>query len=169
MDNATFYHFSDNSRPGDDKRELDGVVGCHIDDTLEVASDDMKEKVLDPMKERFTFGSQESLPFRYVGLNMDKVDGNVIIDQDHFVQSIETPDVKEISSLSKHVLLPDKFQTEFRSLVSKLNMLSVTSRPDITFEVKILTTKYGKATKSAGVLFMSSNWVGAYSDKKSLN
>ena len=107
----------------------------------------MKEQVLDKMKEKFTYGSQDSLPFRYVGLNVDKVDDKIIIDQDHFVQTLEIPDLKEISSLKKHTILPDKHQTEFRSLVSKLNMLSVTSRPDITFEVKILTTKYGKATK----------------------
>ena len=148
MDNATFYHFSDNSSPGDDKRDIDGIIGCHIDDTLEVSSDDMKEQVLDKMKEKFTYGSQDSLPFRYVGLNVDKVDDKIIIDQDHFVQTLEIPNLKEISSLKKHTILPDKHQTEFRSLVSKLNMLSVTSRPDITFEVKILTTKYGKATKS---------------------
>ena len=64
-----------------------------------------------------------------------------------FVESLVPPDLKEISSDRKEALLSDHYQTEYRSLVSKLNMLSVTSRPDITFEVKLLTTKYGNATK----------------------
>ena len=38
MDNATFYHFNDESSMGDEKRNIDGIIGCHIDDTLEVAS-----------------------------------------------------------------------------------------------------------------------------------
>ena len=85
MDNATFYHFSDSTKPGDDKRELDGIIGTHIDDALEVGNEQMKEKVIENTKKRFTFGSQESLPFRYVGLNIEKEDEKVTINQDHFV------------------------------------------------------------------------------------
>ena len=150
MDNATFYHYSDGSKPGDDKRNLDGIVGSHIDDFLEVSDETMKRKVLDEVKKKFTFGSHEDIdktPFRYVGLNLRKEDDNVIIDQDHLVEQLEAPDMKEISSMKKEDKLPEKFQTVFRSLVSKLNMFSMTARPDITFDVKSLTTKYGKALK----------------------
>ena len=147
MDNATFYHFSDNSKPGDEDRNLDGIVGSHIDDFLEVSSDGMRSKVIDVMKRRFTFGSQDELPFRYVGMNIDEEDGNVIINQDHFIEKLTAPEMNEISSMKKETLLPEKHQTSFRSLVSKLNMLSMTARPDITFDVKVLTTKYGKALK----------------------
>ena len=150
MDNATFYHYSDGSKPGDDKRNLDGIVGSHIDDFLEVSDENMKRKVLDEVKKKFTFGSHEDIdktPFRYVGLNLRKEDDNVIIDQDHLVEQLEAPDMKEISSMKKEDKLPEKFQTVFRSLVSKLNMFSMTARPDITFDVKSLTTKYGKALK----------------------
>ena len=99
------------------------------------------------MKERFTYGTQETLPFRYVGLNIDKEEGKVIIDQDHFVESILPPDLGKISSNKKSWKLDDEFQTQYRSLVSKLNILSMSARPDISFEVKVLTTKYGKALK----------------------
>ena len=128
-------------------RKLDGIVGTHIDDSLNVASQSMREHVLDKMKEKFTFGSHDNLPFRYVGLNIEKEDDQLVINQDHFVENLSSPDMSEISSLRKETILSSEFQTEFRSLVSKLNMLSVSSRPDITFEVKMLTTKYGNATK----------------------
>ena len=147
MDNATFYHFSDGSKPGDEERNLDGIIGSHIDDFLEVSNDTMKREVLDQVKKKFTFGSHEEPPFRYVGLNIKKEEGNITINQDHFIEKLTTPDMSEISSMKKECLLPEKFQTTFRSLVSKLNMLSMTARPDITFEVKMLTTKYGKALK----------------------
>ena len=41
-----------------------------------------------------------------------------------------------------------RIQCSFISLASKLNMLSLTSRPDFSYQAKALTTKYGNATKS---------------------
>ena len=105
----------------------------------------MKTVVLENMKKKFTYGSHETLPFRYVGLNIDEAGNSIIINQDHYVENLTKPNLNEKSSMKKDDLLPSKFQTEFRSIVSKLNMLSMTSRPDITFDVKVLTTKYGEA------------------------
>ena len=122
-------------------------MGSHIDDSLSVSDDNMRKEVLENMKKKFTYGSHENLPFRYVGLNIDENEDGIMINQDHFVENLTPPNLNEISSMKKEDLLPNKYQTEFRSVVSKLNMLSMTSRPDITFEVKILTTKYGKAKK----------------------
>ena len=147
VDNATFYHFSDGSGANDPIRNLNGILGTHIDDSIAVSDPTMKEEVLEKMKQRFTFGSHETLPFKYVGLHIEKEDNGIVINQDHFANSIEAPDLKGISSLKKSSLLPEEFQTKYRSLVSKLNMLSVTARPDVAFEVKVLTTRYGKAIK----------------------
>ena len=38
-------------------------------------------------------------------------------------------------------------QTEFRSVVGKLAHIGQISRPDVVFEAKALSSKYGKATK----------------------
>ena len=43
--------------------------------------------------------------------------------------------------------MPDNFQSTFRSLASKLNQLAMSARPDLMFDAKVLTTKYGSATK----------------------
>ena len=147
MDNAIFYNFEGGSKLTDESRSLNGIIASHIDDSLIVSNDKMKEDVVNKMKERFTYGTQETLPFRYVGLNIDKEKGKVIINQDHFVESIIPPDLGKISSNKKSWVLDDEFQTKYRSLVSKLNILSMSARPDISFEVKVLTTKYGKASK----------------------
>ena len=90
MDNAAFYYFNDNSKPGDDYRDLAGCVGSHIDDSISAASHTMKSEVLNKMQNRFTFGSNESLPFRYVGLNIEEDGDQVIINQDHFVEICST-------------------------------------------------------------------------------
>ena len=147
MDNATFYSFEEGTNPESQTRILNGIIASHIDDSLMVSNETMKEQVMEKMKERFTFGSHEDVPFRYVGLNIDKEGEAVIINQDHFVESIIAPDLEKISSYKKSWMLSEEFQTKYRSLVSKLNILSMSARPDISFEVKVLTTKYGKANK----------------------
>ena len=147
MDNALFYNFEDGSKQTDESRSLNGIIASHIDDSLIVSNEKMKDAVVNKMKERFTFGSQETLPFRYVGLNIEKEKEKVIINQDHFVESIIPPDLGKITSNKKSWVLDDEYQTKYRSLVSKLNILSMSARPDISFEVKVLTTKYGKAVK----------------------
>ena len=68
-------------------------------------------------------------------------------DQYHFVESIKAPDLNGISSVRKSDLLNENKQTQLRALVSKLNILSLSAKPDTSYEVKILTTKYGKAFK----------------------
>ena len=63
-----------------------------------------------------------------------KEKGKVIINQDHFVENIIPPDLGKISSNKNSWVLDDEFQTKYRSLVSKLNILSMSARPDISFE-----------------------------------
>ena len=65
MKRATCYHISDKTKYGDDKKELDGIIETHSDDTLEVGTEQIKEKVMENMKRKFTVGSRESLPFRH--------------------------------------------------------------------------------------------------------
>ena len=148
MDNAFYMKFQDNSKPEDDERTLEGLVGAHIDDFLEVGTEKMKTTVLEPLRKQFTFGSHENLPLRYVGFNIDREqDGHMRIDQNHFVENFQIPDMKPLEHIKKSAILSEKYQQIFRSTVSKLNMLATSSRPDITFNVKVLTTLYGKAKK----------------------
>ena len=44
-------------------------------------------------------------------------------------------------------MLNHECQTEFRSVIGKLTSLAHTSRPDICFDVKLMSSKLGKATK----------------------
>ena len=99
------------------------------------------------MSQHFKYGQSQTLPCRYLGSNISLVDGDIRVNQDHYVAALEIPDITGIQSLKRDEILPDEFQTIFRSITSKLNMLAMTSRPDIMVDVKVLTTKYGGATK----------------------
>ena len=101
------------------------------------------------MSEKLTYGSIEQLPLRFLGVNMRRgTEGELILDQQHYVNSLELPDTAVLNKFQKQDVLPDDLQSDFRSIASKLNMLSGSCRPDFVFGAKFLTTRYGKATKS---------------------
>ena len=139
MDPAAFVLKSDD--------EVEAITASHVDDTITVSSGDKSDEIMDYMSEHFKYGESTNPPCRYLGSNISRSDNDIILDQDHYVQNLEIPDMSAISHLKRDEILPVDFQTKFRSLASKLNMLALSSRPDIMFDAKVLTSKYGSATK----------------------
>ena len=147
MDPAFFLYFKDNSKKGDEMRQLEGLSGLHVDDDFKTGSEEFAKNIEEPMKTKFTYGSHETLPLRYVGLNVSKVEDGLQLDQDHYVKILELPDIQKFSALRMDDQLTSDGQTEYRSLVSKITSLSCTSRPDLAFDAKVFCGKFGKATK----------------------
>ena len=127
--------------------ELEACNANHVDDAANMSTLTKCKEIQDFMSKHFKYGESKGLPCRYLGSNISKVDGDIRLNQDHYVSKLETPDISEVSHLKRDEILPDKFQSVFRSLASKLNMLAMNCRPDIMFDAKVLTTKYGSATK----------------------
>ena len=101
------------------------------------------------MSKKLTYGSTDQLPFRFLGINKRRgPEGDLILDQQHYVNALELPDMSRLNGFQKQDVLPEQLQSDFRSIASKLNMLSGSCRPDFVFGAKYLTTRYGKATKS---------------------
>ena len=126
---------------------LEACNASHVDDSATMSDKKTCENVQNFMSKHFKYGESKGLPCRYLGNNISKVDGDIRMNQDHYVDTLEVPDISEVSNVKRDEILPDKFQSVFRSLASKLNMLAMNSRPDIMFDAKLLTTKYGSATK----------------------
>ena len=64
------------------------------------------------------------------------------------MDSMETPNLNQLSGQAKKKVLGQNQQFIFKNLVSKLNEFAQTIRPDTMYAAKYLSTKYGKATKS---------------------
>ena len=96
----------------------------------------------------FNFGTDEAEAFWYTGLNMTQTDDGIIIDQDRYVSTLELPDMDSVRGLSMNDILSGEGQTVFRGCVAKILYVGYQSRPDVCFEAKCLSTKFGKATKS---------------------
>ena len=145
MDPAMFIH-----RPGRDQTEMcDAAAAVHVDDALNVGKSDVLDKAQQQMMKRLTYGSVETLPFRFLGNNYrQEKNGDIVIVQKHYADSLEVPNLVEMNNMAKQDVLPEHLQSTFRSLASKLNVLAAAVRPDFTYAAKYLTTRYNKATKS---------------------
>ena len=134
------------------KRDKNGtteaVLGIHVDDSITVGKSSIINETHAEMKKKFKYGTNESLPSTYLGIHMTREGKDIVLDQDHYISDVEIPNSTTVARMKKNETLPEKEQSLFRSLASKLNMLSLTSRPDYSYRAKELTTKYGHATKS---------------------
>ena len=143
LDPALFIH----KRRGEEI--FDVATAVHVDDSLSVGTKNSVHTAQAILSDKFTYGSIESLPFRFLGQNYKRDEqGNLTMDTAHYVDKLELPDQKDFAHLAKQDVLPDQLQTTFRSLASKLNTISRSVRPDFSYQAKYLTTRYGKATKS---------------------
>ena len=143
MDPAMFIHKTRG------QQMCDAGAAVHVDDALTAGKGEVLDKASEQLETRLKYGTVESLPFRFLGGNYKRLhNGDIIIDNQHFVDNMEVPDMPELTKLKKADPLPEKLQSVFRSLASKLNVLAATSRPDYTYTAKYLTTRYNRATKS---------------------
>ena len=148
LDPAMFIRFDKKTKKDDYTKVPVGIAVTHVDDVLHSGKKKFDEDVILPLKESFKFGSVEDTEFRYIGLNMKQTPKGIEVDQNHYVTSLEEPDMDLVKTLKSGDLLDGVGQSEFRSAVARLATVAYTSRPDLCFEVKALSTKYGKATKS---------------------
>ena len=145
-DPAMFIYFPKDTPKNAFRKKPNGIVVSHVDDLLHGGYKGFNTKIMEPLKEHFKFGSEEKESFRYVGLNVNQNQGFIEVDQDHYVESLENPDVKLLKTEGDSTVLDEEGQTEFRSLVAKILQVGYQSRPDMCFEAKALSTYYGKAT-----------------------
>ena len=69
------------------------------------------------------------------------------MENNHYIETLELPDMELVKHLKVDEQMDSAGQTEFRSVIGKLTSLAHTSRPDICFDIKILSSKFGRPTK----------------------
>ena len=128
-------------------RKPAGMVALHVDDSLTTAGKAFKINVEEPMKSSFEYGAHLLPPFKYIGLNVEKNKEGIKLDQDNYIQQLSVAARDKYKNLLADQKVCEEGQSLFRSEVGKLNMLAVTSTPDLAMDAKVLASKYNNATK----------------------
>ena len=72
-----------------------------MDDLIGMASTEKAKEIQEYMSKQFTYGEIKPLPCRYIGSNISKVDGDIILNQDHYISAHDTPDMTGYFTLEK--------------------------------------------------------------------
>ena len=137
FDDAMFYFKPSKKEP------CEGIIVIHVDDFLYGGSKQFEKKI-EEIRHKFVVGSEFNAPFKYVGLNVDRTNEGIIIDQSNYIQRIEEVKIENRNERSRP-LNPDE-QREYRGLCGQLNWVASQTRPDLSFEVCRLSTSLNGAT-----------------------
>lgn len=122
--------------------KLVGMVASHIDDFLHCGEGIFDDIVMERLKKRFLAGRLEEGQFRYIGFRMNQNDDGIMLDQEEYVEDVESVKMMPQRATQKLESLSVKEHTELRGLVGRLNWAVQGSRPDMAFEMIELSTKF---------------------------
>ena len=108
------------------------------------ATEEFEKRILQHLKEKFQFGSEEEGEFRYVGMQVKQGLDGILVDQNHYLDTVEIPEIDPDKPDDE--MLDDDGQSDFRGIVGKIGWLGGVSRPDLAYDHVVMSTKLGKAT-----------------------
>lgn len=140
LDPAMFLYFGNHC-------SLQGLLLTHVDDLMHGAgTSEFNDYVLVPLKQKFTFGSEDEDDFKYVGMHVRQVGASIVCDQDTYIENMEIPYTDFERNKDMNDLLDIDGQSDFRSAVGRIGWVSSSSRPDLAFHHLLLSTRIGHAT-----------------------
>ena len=134
LDPSLFYFFHEN--------QLAGILVSHIDDFMHCGNEFFYEKIINGLCKRFQAGSRQHENFKYVGFQIAQTSTGITLSQQDYVENIEVPEIPAPRGIKKLELLTSEEMTKYRSLVGSLNWIVQSTRPDLSFEMTDLSTKF---------------------------
>ena len=125
---------------------LCGIMVSFVDDLM-LGGNEEFGKLIKELKRAFKVSHEHDMVFKYVGVNVVQAPNKTVkIDQNSYVESIESMPISFERSKVKHSSLQKNEWTLLRSKIGQLNWLSRMSRPDIAFQVCQASTSLKNAT-----------------------
>ena len=122
--------------------EVIGALITQFDDFMHCGNESFDETVMKPLTTRFVAGKQESSNFRYIGFEMKQTNKEATLDQEKYVNSIESTRIDPGRAKEKNSSLTTMEQTQLRSLVGQCNWVAQGTHPDLAYEVVELSSRF---------------------------
>ena len=138
LDPAIFYYKQDGVTCG--------VLACHVDDFLHAGDADFELRIIGSLRKRFIAGKFEETAFSYIGFHVSQDDNGISLDQNDYINNLETTTISSERMLQKQDALSTEEHTNLRTIVGRLNWAVQGTRPDLAFDMIELSTKFKKGT-----------------------
>ena len=118
----------------------------HVDDLLLIGDDVFEEEVENKLKVEFVISKIEENNFKYCGCQIEvNPDGSIHVDQNEYVEAIKhIPDVE--GPIDR--ILNEREKKEARAKIGEILWLSLMTRPDLSYDVNLLSSQISRATVS---------------------
>ena len=126
--------------------KLEGIISIYVDDFLYAGSKEFTRCIIEKLKNKFLIGSSASQTFKYVGLNIQSAEEEILVDQLQYTAGLQPINISRARATNKGSELSEKERSEFKGLVGQLSWIAVNTRPDIAFDVCELSVAIKNAT-----------------------
>ena len=126
---------------------LIGIVGIHVDDFIHAGSKFFNTHVLEPVMKVFQVGKNEKGNFKYTGFRILQNAEGILLNQDEYTKSsIEILPIAPERQSDKTAKLTEEERSNLRRMTGSLNWVVRATRPDLSFEMIELSTKFRSGT-----------------------
>ena len=149
--------------------KLVGILACNVDDMIWGGNENFKSNVINNLKNTFMFGSEETKPFTYLGIQLiQNGDFSSTINQNNYIDCISEIKLSNERLKERNSLLSIEEKTSYISAVGQLNWVAEISRPDISFSVCEASPKFKQPTV-ADVLYVNKIIKNIKNSKNAIN
>ena len=113
---------------------------------MHCGEDSFNDIVMAKLRRLFVAGKMEKGEFKYVGFDIRQNPDGIILDQSHYSRQLEGIIIKPQRAKQKKELLDQEESSLFRGIVGKLNWVAQGTRPDVSFEVVEMSSRFKLAT-----------------------
>ena len=135
-DPAAFYWYHDG--------KLSGIFLMHVDDFLWGGNAEFEINIVSKLRNHFKVREQNCDIFKYIGMNIQQGDSEIIIHQNEFCKTLQPIEIVKERRRDREMLCNDLEKEQFRSLIGQLGWLCTNSRPDLSYDVLELSCKVNK-------------------------
>ena len=119
---------------------LAGIILVWVDDIFYAGTNEFEEKVMGEVGKRFMIGRTEEETFLYIGLAITTTNQGITLDQTDYIKNRLEPAVLRGGDGKRPL---DREETKLlRQLTGKINWAATQTRPDLSFTVVELSTKF---------------------------
>ena len=127
-----------------EKNDLTGLILLFVDDIFYAGMKTFEERIMVQVSQKFMIGRTEEETFQYIGLKIETTKEGITLDQIEYIKERMEPAVLPNGDNQRPL---QKEETKLlRRLTGKINWAATQSRPDMSYDVVELSTRFKQAT-----------------------
>ena len=114
--------------------ELHGILCLHVDNLMWTGDDLFKSKVIEEFAQIFCISRNITRLFMFLGLQIKQFAGKVSMNQQHYIDNIEEPEI-DLHNRKRDDVLSDEEKKIMERFCGQLAWAANLTRPDLSFDV----------------------------------